>query len=88
MKPLSVEKKLDKKSGEHTKDGKVLYEAWPKTNHEAARVTGRIRLKPGQKLTVVSEHGAKGIVRIHRESDASKILRVKHNHITPDAACH
>ena len=73
LKPLSVEKKLDKKSGEHTKGGKVAYEAWPKTNHEAARVTGRIKLKPGQQLTVVSEHGAKGIIRVHRESDVSKI---------------
>lgn len=71
LKPLSVEKKLDKKSGEHTKGGKVAYEAWPKTNHEAAHVTGRIKLKPGQQLTVVSEHGTKGIIRIHRESEVT-----------------
>ncbi len=69
LKPLSVEKKLDKKSGEHRSDGKAAFEAWPKTNHEAARVTGKIKLKPGQRLTVVSEHGAKGIVRIHREGE-------------------
>ena len=71
LKPLSVEKKLDKKSGEHIKDGKVLYEAWPKTNHEAARVTGRIKLMPGQTLKVTSGHGAKGIIRIHRESEVT-----------------
>lgn len=73
LKPLSVEKNLGKKSEVGRKNGKASYEAWPKTNHEAARVTGRIKLKPGQILTFTSEHGAKGIVRIHREGEAAEM---------------
>ena len=73
LKPLSVEKRLDKKSGEGRREGKAAYEAWPKTNHEAAQITGKIRLKPGQRLTVISEHGATGIIRIHREGETGEM---------------
>lgn len=73
LKPLSVEKRLEKKSGEGKRQGKAAYEAWPKTNHEAVHVTGKIRLKPGQKLTVISEHGATGIIRIHREGETGEM---------------
>ena len=73
LKPLSVEKNLGKKPEVGRKNGKSSYEAWPKTNHEAAHVTGRIKLKPGQILTFTSAHGAKGIVRIHRECEAAEM---------------
>jgi len=74
LKPLSTEKKLDKLSGSsRTKGGMAVYEIWPKTNHEAARVTTKVRLKPGQSLSIRSEHGAHGIVRIHRARDGAGV---------------
>ena len=74
LKPLSTTKKLGKVSGCRAEGEKTLFEAWPKTNHEEARVTGLIKLKPDQRMTVISEHGSKGIIRIHREGDISDVI--------------
>ena len=69
LKPLSTEKKLGKASGYRTEGEKVIYEAWPDTNHEAANLRGLVRLRPGEKATICCPHGASGIIRLRREGD-------------------
>ena len=73
LQPLSTEKKLGKPSGSHrARDGKTACEIWPKTNHEAARVTAKIRLKPGQNLIIRSAHGVTGIIRTRRNEQSAQ----------------
>ena len=72
LKPLLTEKKLSKDSGYRYEDGRMIYEAWPETNHEAVHVSGRVRLKPGEQLIPCSPHGFRGIIRLRRgDSDSS-----------------
>ena len=66
LKPLSIEKKIEKPSVYRTEGENQVYEAYPKTNHEVAHVIGKVWIAPGQKLKICCEHGAHGIVRIDR----------------------
>lgn len=67
LQPLSTEKKIEKQSGLRTENGIDFFDAWPKTNHEAAHMTGQLVLKPGQRVTIHCEYGCTGIVRFVRE---------------------
>lgn len=69
LKPLSTTKKLGKASGYRTEGEKVIYEAWPDTNHEAANLRGLVRLRPGEKAAICCPHGASGIIRLRREGN-------------------
>ena len=66
LKPLSIEKKIEKPSVFRTEGENQVYEAYPKTNHEVAHVIGKVWIAPGQQLKICCEHGAHGIVRIDR----------------------
>lgn len=79
LKPLSTEKNLGKASDYYDGD-KTLYEAWPTTNHEAAHVTGQIKLKAGQQLRIRSAHGFTGIIRINR----TDTKRTEEQHFTEE----
>lgn len=69
LKSISVEKKLKEKSGvEKGKDG-WLYKAVPRTNHEVARVTGTIRLRPEERIIIRVPHGVTGVVEALRKEE-------------------
>lgn len=67
LKPLSTEKRLGKSSGYRSESDKMIYEAWPQTNHEAAHLGGFVQLRPGDQIILCSPHGVNGIIRLHRD---------------------
>lgn len=66
--PVSVEKKIKPSSNK----GKSTFSATPKTNHEVAQVTGQIRLKPGEAITIRIPSGVTGPIDISYLDEATQ----------------
>lgn len=64
LKPISVEAPLKRYKKEREANTGLIYTAAPKTNHEIVSLTGTIKLKPGDEITIRIPSGAHGRIRI------------------------
>ena len=64
LKAVSVEKTMSKKTSLIREDDKTIYHAVPRTNHEAVKITGDIRVKPGQRIRILCPHGVIGYMDV------------------------
>ena len=62
LKPVSVEKRIKKKSGITERNNDLLFSVYPKSNHEVSRVTGTIVIPPDSEIVIKVAHGARGYV--------------------------
>ena len=60
LKSLSTVKKLSSIPESTDENGNTRYTATPKTNHEVARIYGKIEIPPGKKLIIRCAHGVTG----------------------------
>ena len=63
MRPLCLEKPIDKVSPTKNEDGTVTYHITPNTTAELAGVITKCTLLPGQKIIIRCPHGVTGTVR-------------------------
>jgi hypothetical protein len=64
LKPLAVEAKINKKSGITKYSDKLVYEAFPNSNHEVVQITGKITFRCNQQIKIQSAHGVTGYFEV------------------------